>query len=192
MILISCLVYSYGNPLGPIQGVGYVNELLSRLTGSSHYVSHDKTQHNHSLPFPLDRKVYVDFTHENSQVAVFAALGIFNVSKPLSLKKMPKEKDGEREWMASQMVPFSGRMVVEKLVCETGMTEGHEQLYETPVEDADGTYVRILVNDVLQPLQFCGGKKKGRWNGVCALDAFVESQGYARRNGDGDFSRCYN
>ncbi|KAI0802034.1 histidine phosphatase superfamily [Irpex lacteus] len=182
----------YGNPLGPIQGVGYVNELLARLAGSSHYVSRDKTQHNHSLPFPLDRTVYVDFTHENSQVAVFAALGIFNVSKPLDLKKMPKEREGERKWVASRMVPFSGRMVVEKLVCEKGMTEGEEQFHETPVEDTDGTYVRVLVNDALQPLEFCGGKKEGKWNGVCALDTFVESQGYARRNGDGDFKRCYN
>lgn len=121
-------------------------------------------------------------------MAVFAALGIFNVSKPLDLKNMPKEKEAEREWMASRMVPFSGRMVVEKLVCEKSVTE-EEQLNETPVKDSNGIYVRILVNDALQPLEFCGGKK---WNGVCALDAFVECQGYARRNGDGDFSKCYN
>lgn len=39
----------YGNPLGPVQGVGYVNELLSRLTGNITYANMDMTQVNHTL-----------------------------------------------------------------------------------------------------------------------------------------------
>ncbi|KAI0683443.1 histidine phosphatase superfamily, partial [Cytidiella melzeri] len=105
----------YGNALGPIQGVGYVNELLARLTNQP---VQDQTQHNFSLPFPLDRTMYVDFTHENSQVAVFTTLGLFNVSKAPDPEKM-EEKPSKREWMASRMVPFSGRMVVEKLACKS-------------------------------------------------------------------------
>ena len=62
--------------------------------------------------------MYVDFTHENSQIAVYAAMGLFNVSKALDPKKMEKKPE-EREWVASRMVPFSGRMVVEKLTCRT-------------------------------------------------------------------------
>ena len=51
----------YGDPLGPVQGVGYVNELLARLTGTP---VADHTTHNATLPFPLDRALYADFTHE--------------------------------------------------------------------------------------------------------------------------------
>ena len=51
----------------------------------------------------------------------------------------------------------------------------------------EGTYVRVLVNDEVQPLEFCGGSE-----GMCTLADFVESQGYARRSGDGDFEKCYN
>ncbi|KAI0345941.1 acid phosphatase [Trametopsis cervina] len=171
----------YGNPLGPIQGVGYVNELLARLTGQP---VQDKTQHNHSLPFPLDRTMYVDFTHENTQVAVFAAMGLFNVPEAPDPKKM-KQSPKDREWVASRMVPFSGRMVVEKLSCESDVNEAEES-------QGGGEYVRIFVNDAVQPLEFCGASRTGKNKYLCPLDSFVESQSYARRNGDGDFERCYN
>ena len=47
----------YGNPLGRIQGVGYVNELLARLTGEP---VQDHTTHNSSLEFPLDADVDIE------------------------------------------------------------------------------------------------------------------------------------
>jgi hypothetical protein len=65
-------------------------------------------------------------------------------------------------------------MVVEKLEC----------LGSVPLPK--GAFVRILVNDVLQPLEFCGGVA-----GLCELHAFVESQWYARHDGEGDFEKCY-
>ncbi|KAF5333502.1 hypothetical protein D9611_002520 [Ephemerocybe angulata] len=57
----------YGQELGPVQGVGYINELLARLTGMP---VRDNTQTNHTLTaspitFPLDRTIYADFSHDN-------------------------------------------------------------------------------------------------------------------------------
>lgn len=161
----------YGEPLGPVQGVGYINELLARLTGMAVV---DRTTHNASYPFPLDRSIYVDFTHENLMVAVYSAMGLFNISShPLNTNEI----SNRHGWIASRMVPLSARMVVEKLQCAR--------------HDAQkGEFVRIFVNDALQPLEFCGVSR--RKDGLCELDAFVESQGYARRSGDGDFEKCYN
>jgi hypothetical protein len=50
-----------------VQGVGYVNELIARLTNAS---VRDTTSVNHTLDadpatFPLGRAFYADFTHEN-------------------------------------------------------------------------------------------------------------------------------
>ena len=70
--------YSYGNPLGPTQGVGFVNELIARLTNRP---VQDETSTNHTLDndpktFPLGRKLYADFSHDNDIIGIFSALGL--------------------------------------------------------------------------------------------------------------------
>ena len=160
----------YGNPLGRVQGVGYVNELLARLTGSP---VEDRTQTNSTLDsspvtFPLDRTVYADFSHDNQMVAIYGALGLV----PQTSHPNPTKADPQRTWVVSRLVPFSGRMVTEKLRCFEA---------ETP-----GDFVRILINDAVQPLDFCD-----LGDGFCELEAFVESQTYARSNGGGDFDKCF-
>jgi len=164
----------YGGDLGPVQGVGYVNELLARLTGQP---VRDNTQTNRTLDaspetFPLNRTLYADFSHDNEMVSIYSALGLFRQYLP-DQKLDPENPSLLRTWILSNMVPFSARMVVEKLVCHA---------YPLPV----AAFVRILVNDAVQPLEFCGGLA-----GLCELHAFVESQSYARHDGDGDFERCF-
>ena len=155
----------YGQPLGPVQGVGYINELLARLTGTA---VQDQTQTNSTLDsnpatFPLNRTFYADFSHDNQMAAIFAAMGLFRQSAPLNAT----DPDPNRTWRNERMLPFSGRMVVERLRC-------HGQ-----------ASVRVLVNDALMPLDFCGSG-----DGLCTLDAFVASQSYARQNGNGDWEKC--
>ncbi|KAJ6444253.1 histidine acid phosphatase [Purpureocillium lavendulum] len=92
--------YSYGkgNPLGPTQGVGYVNELIARLTGNALV---DNTSTNSTLgaspkTFPLDRKLYADFSHDNAMTAIFAALGLYNRTEnlPDTSKLSPRQTHG--------------------------------------------------------------------------------------------------
>ncbi|KZT70267.1 phytase [Daedalea quercina L-15889] len=159
----------YGNELGPVQGVGYINELLARLTNTP---VNDSTSTNSTLDsnpetFPLNRTVYADFSHDNLIIPVFAAMGLFPTD-PLD----PTGAAGQATWNVSTMVPFAGRMVVERLACAGG--EG-------------GKYVRVLVNQAVQPLVFCGAEA----DGVCSLDAFVESQAYARSRGNGTWAACF-
>lgn len=176
MLLVDAdFVHSYGGNLGRVQGVGYVNELLARLTGQP---VRDNTQTNRTLDaspetFPLDRTLYADFSHDNEMVAIYSALGLFRQHLLPGQKLDPVKPSPLSTWILSNMVPFSARMVVERLQC-TG---------PLPL----GTFVRILVNDALQPLEFCGGVA-----GLCELHAFVASQRYARHDGDGDFEKCYN
>ena len=105
-------------------------------------------------------------------IAIYAALGLFKQPLPLD----PTKPNHQRTWMTSHMTPFSGRMVTERLSCNKLPTTGER------VE-----YVRILVNDALQVMEFCGSGE----DGMCTLDKFVESQGYARNDGEGDFEKCY-
>lgn len=158
----------YGQELGRVQGVGYVNELIARLTNSP---VRDNTQTNRTLDsnpatFPLNRSIYADFSHDNQMIAIYAALGLFN-----STALNPTQPDPAHIWRVSDLVPFSARMVVERLDC-----------------GKQGSNVRIFVNDALQPLEFCGGDPRV---GICTLKAFVESQSYSRNDGEGDFEKCF-
>lgn len=170
----------YGGHLGRVQGVGYVNELLARLTSSP--VS-DRTSTNTTLDadpatFPLNRTIYADFTHDSPLVAVFGALGLFPTPKLSTTRPEP-----DRVWRTSEIMSFSSRMVVEKLTCNHPVRLGGR--------DATDTYVRIMVNEVVQPLAFCGAQETGAWRGLCQFDAFLASQKYAQHNGEGDWEKCF-
>ncbi|KAF2874025.1 histidine phosphatase superfamily [Massariosphaeria phaeospora] len=162
--------YSNGNPLGPTQGVGYVNELLARLTGTpvDDHTNTNRTLDSDPTTFPLDRKVYADFSHDNDMSAIFAALGLYNATKPLSNTTV-EGTDKTHGFSAAWTVPFAARMYVEKLNCKGEKEES----------------VRVIVNDRVMPLEFCGGDRYGR----CTLSKFVESQSFARSGGHWD--RCF-
>lgn len=69
-----------------MEGVGYVNELLARLTGTPVRLG---TQVNATLDtepatFPLNRALYADFTHDNQMAAIYAALGLLRSTRRLT------------------------------------------------------------------------------------------------------------
>ncbi|KAF5357554.1 hypothetical protein D9757_012363 [Collybiopsis confluens] len=167
----------YGQPLGPVEGVGYINELIARLTSTP---VNDSTQTNStldssSITFPLNRKIYADFSHDNQLIAIFSAMGLFK--QPRALDPTNSNSGGaNRSWVTSQLVPFSGRMVVERLACRESHREANE------------AYIRILVNNAVQDLDFCSGATS---DGLCRLDKFVESQSFATSGGDGEWQKCF-
>lgn len=160
-----------GNPLGPTQGVGYANEVVSRLTGKpvSDSTTTNSTLDSSPATFPLDRKLYADFSHDNTMTSVYGALGLYSDTKnlPAKYKVSPSESHG---YSAAWTVPFAGRMYVEKMQCG-GPDE--EEL------------VRVLINDRVVPLGGCDADSLGR----CGLGAFVESLSFAR--GGGLWDQCF-
>jgi hypothetical protein len=133
----------------------------------------DATQTNRTLDadpatFPLGRAFYADFSHDNEMAAIYAAMGLFRQRAALD----PTRADARRTWVNARIVPFAARMVVEKIKCGA--------------RGAEEAFVRVLVGDEVQPLAFCDAGE----DGMCALDAFVESQRYARGDGEGDWEKC--
>lgn len=160
--------YGAGNPLGPTQGVGYVNELLARLTEKpvDDHTNTNRTLDLNPATFPLSNKVYADFSHDNDMSGIFAALGLYNHTQLSNTTMKSTSKTG---YSAAWTVPFAARLYVEKLQCKHDERE----------------FVRVVINDRVHPLKFCGGDKHGR----CTLKRFVESQKFARSGGNWD--RCY-
>ncbi|KAJ3711961.1 histidine phosphatase superfamily [Lentinula raphanica] len=171
----------YGQPLGPVEGVGYINELIARLT--SHPVN-DTTQTNSTLDqspttFPLNRTIYADFSHDDQMIAIYSAMGLSGALDPTNPTNPSNELSKRtRTWITSRMVPFSARLVVERMRCQD----------RSPLKVSEEEYLRVLVNDAVQPLAFCSGVTP---EGVCGVSAFVESQEYATNGGNGDWEKCF-
>lgn len=163
--------FGAGNPLGPTQGVGFVNELIARLT---HSPVHDHTSTNSTLDapgastFPLNSTLYADFTHDNGLIPIYFALGLYNGTHPLP-KNHIQSPDNADGYSAAWTVPFAARAYVEMMQCE------HES----------EPFVRVLVNDRVVPLHGCMVDALGR----CRRDDFIKALSFARDGGD--WMDCY-
>ncbi|KAI0999490.1 3-phytase A [Podosphaera aphanis] len=163
--------YSWGNPLGPTQGVGFTNELIARLTNSP---VDDSTSTNTTLDsnpdtFPLgdNIRLYADFTHDNDMITIFSAMGLFNSTAPL-LNTTIESAEEMKGYSTSWNVPFAARAYVEKLRCA----------------GVDQELVRVSLNDRVIPLETCGADSLGR----CTVRNFVDSLSFAQ--GDGHWNQC--
>jgi hypothetical protein len=158
--------YGNGNPLGPTQGVGFINELIARLTGTPvvDSTSTNRTLDSNPATFPVGSShvLFADFSHDNDMTAIFSALGLYNSTPPLS--KTSIETTAETHgYSASWTVPFAARAYVEKFKCAGESEE----------------LVRIVVNDRVASLANCGSDKRG----MCKLGDFVKSLSFARSGG---------
>ncbi|KAL9043055.1 MAG: hypothetical protein Q9180_000135 [Flavoplaca navasiana] len=159
--------YGAGNPLGPTQGVGYVNELIARLSGEA---VTDHTTVNHTLDdsndtFPLGEALYVDISHDNDMTSIFSALGLYNSTGPLSNTSI-QSPDATGGYSAAWTVPFAGRAYFEKMACA----------------GVDEELVRIVINNRVVPIERCGADRLGR----CTLAKFVQSMNFATAGGRWD------
>jgi hypothetical protein len=164
--------YGNGNPLGPTQGVGFVNELIARLTGTpvSDSTSTNRTLDSNPATFPVggNNVLFADFSHDNDLTGIFSALGLYNTTTPLTNTTIETitQTNG---YSASWTVPFAARAYFEKLGCKGESEE----------------LVRVIVNDRVMPLEMCGGDSRG----ACKLSAFVKSLSFAMEGGH--WAQCF-
>ncbi|KAH0294072.1 phosphoglycerate mutase-like protein [Aureobasidium namibiae CBS 147.97] len=188
--------YGYGNPTGRAQGIGYVQELLARLTHQYIFASNSSVNSsitNNSRDFPLDRPFYADFSHDDIIVSVLTAMSLDYFRDPPSLTEYPPNPD--RHFVLSKMTPFGGHLVTEVIGCAspnpTAVAKDRVQYYPEQYgyspSNATHKFVRMRLNSGILPLDTLrGGACKGRTDGLCALDKFVASQNasYALSNYD--------
>jgi 3D (Asp-Asp-Asp) domain-containing protein len=58
---------AFGSPVARVQGIGYIKELVARLTHTpikTHDSSTNATLDDNPITFPLGQSLYVDATHE--------------------------------------------------------------------------------------------------------------------------------
>ncbi|EPQ27599.1 uncharacterized protein PFL1_04737 [Pseudozyma flocculosa PF-1] len=178
--------YSYGapSPIGHAMGLGWLNELLARLKGEkwdrSTQTSENATLNTNDRTFPVDRRVYVDFTHDSTVTAVLAALDLPKFAEPIDKER----RQDERTFRSSNIVPFAARLVVEVWGCPS--TGGGGGAAAATAGSMD-KWVRLKLNDATVPLSQLKGCEE-RPDGLCSLAAFLETQ--RARNDHGWWDVC--
>ncbi|KAJ9619892.1 hypothetical protein H2203_008166 [Taxawa tesnikishii (nom. ined.)] len=84
--------YGYGNPTGRAQGIGYLQELLARLTNQYIYSSNssvNSTITDNPTDFPLGRPFYADFSHDDIIISVMTAMSLDYFREAPSLTQFP-------------------------------------------------------------------------------------------------------
>ncbi|ORY32143.1 putative phytase [Naematelia encephala] len=147
---------SFGYPAAKAQGMGWVQEMVSRLTHSritDFDSSINGTFHN-DVQFPLNDPIYVDFTHDTVFALLLPTMNLtsFAETGEPPLDHIPKH----RSFIASKFSPFATNLQIQVLSCSAGKQ------------------VRMILNDAAVPLTGINGCPDND-DGLCPFDAFVES-----------------
>ncbi|KAH9484974.1 3-phytase A [Psilocybe cubensis] len=152
--------YSFGpgNPASSAMGIGYVQELVSRLT-KTRITTFDTTVNasivTSDILFPLDQPIYVDATHDTILTAIFAAMNLTTLAAngPLPTDHIPKGQT----FFANQLAPFAANVVGQVLSCPAS---------------SKPTHIRWIINDGVVPLTGIKGCKPDK-NGMCEINTFI-------------------
>jgi hypothetical protein len=188
--------YSFGSPTGRAQGIGYLQELLARITDQQISVSNssvNSTLDESSSTFPLNQKFYADFSHDDIIISVLTALSLDYLKDPPSLTEYPPSGNGH--FFLSHLTPFAAKLVTEVIACGSSdpAPVQNSRTYTTPTQfgynpsNATHKFVRMRLNNGILPLSTIrGGDCSGREDGMCSLENFVASQSnaYALSNYD--------
>ncbi|KAI0791592.1 phosphoglycerate mutase-like protein [Irpex lacteus] len=159
---------AFGSPMARVEGIGYIQELVARLTHTPiavHNSSTNATLNDNPTTFPLDQSLYVDATHEVVVLYVLTALNLTNFAAdgPLPWDHIPEN----RSFKSSHLAPFA--------------TNIHFQLLEC--DSLEETQIRIIVNDGVVPLTSIKGCPEQQ-DGLCPLATFIEAMKEQIKNTD--------
>ncbi|KAG8701965.1 hypothetical protein FRC09_005030 [Ceratobasidium sp. 395] len=150
---------AYGSPIGQALGLGWLSELVARLTHTPiavHNTSTNATMHD-NVRFPLNDSIYVDATHETVFLNIITALNLtlFASDGQLPSTHIPPN----RKFKSSRLAPFATNMQVQLLSCNS-----HSE-----------PQIRIIINDGVVPLTTVKGCPEDK-HGRCPLNTFVAAQ----------------
>ncbi|KAL5478531.1 hypothetical protein ACEPAI_2715 [Sanghuangporus weigelae] len=149
-----------GNPTAVAFGIGYVQELVARLTQtpiSEHNTSTNATITDSNITFPLDQPIYADATHDNTIASVTVALNFTSLAGngPLPTDHIPENQT----YFVNQIAPFASQLVGQVMSCPALQ---------------DPRQIRWLLNDAVVPLTGIIGCPENE-NGLCTLNAFINA-----------------
>ncbi|KAH7928511.1 phosphoglycerate mutase-like protein [Leucogyrophana mollusca] len=159
-----------GNPTSAAMGLGYVQELVARLTQTPITVwnsTTNSTLDSSNVTFPLYQPIFVDATHDTVISNIVTALNFTSLAAtgPLPTDHIPPN----RSYIVSQIAPFASNLIAQVLSCPAA---------------GEPTHIRFILNDAVMPLTGIKGCTEDQ-NGLCPLPSFIS--GMQERIGQIDF-----
>ncbi|KAF9480866.1 phosphoglycerate mutase-like protein [Pholiota conissans] len=151
---------AFGSPVARVQGIGYIQEMVARLTHTPievHNSSTNATLNDNPITFPLGQSLYVDATHEVVVLNIITALNLtsFASSGPLPHTHIPPN----RSFKVAELAPFATNIQFQLLECTS----------------LPGPQIRVIINDAVAPLTGIRGCPKQK-DGMCPVETFVQAQ----------------
>ncbi|KAJ6587368.1 histidine phosphatase superfamily [Mycena sp. CBHHK59/15] len=148
-----------GTPYASAMGIGWVQELVSRLTETritKFDTSVNGTVVSSNVTFPFRQPIYVDATHDTVVSAIVTALNFTSLAAngPLPTDSIPVQQT----YFASKISPFAANLVGQVLSCSATQDEP--------------THIRWVLNDAVVPLTGIKGCKESN-DGLCELPDFI-------------------
>jgi len=191
--------YGYGQPTGRAQGIGYLQELIARLTNQYITVSNSSVNSsltNNPTDFPLGRPFYADFTHDDIIISVMTAMSLDYFREATNLNQAPP--DPSRHFVLSHLTPFGGRLITEVIGCSsanpTPVANHRTQYYPTQYgynpNNATNKFIRMRLNNGVLPLNTLRNSNCTRSDGLCAVSDFLASQKTAEQQANYQYA-CF-
>ncbi|KAJ7862085.1 phosphoglycerate mutase-like protein [Mycena leptocephala] len=156
--------YGPGAPYASAMGIGWVQELVSRLT-KERITQFDTTVNgtlvSSPVTFPFNQPIYVDATHDTVVSAIVTALNFTTLAGngPLPTDRIP----ANQTYFASKITPFGANLVGQVLSCSASKEPSH---------------IRWILNDAV-------GCREDK-HGLCELSSFIA--GMKQRIAEVDFA----
>ncbi|KAH8084590.1 putative phytase [Filobasidium floriforme] len=160
----------FGSPVARAEGLGYAQELISRLTHTrlTEFNSTTNSTWHDDIHFPLNDPIYVDFTHDTVFHDVVTVLNFtgFAASGTPPTDHIPKH----RSYISSKISPFATNMQFQILSCPS---EAYD-IDEAERSRKSDEYIRVILNDAAVPLTGIRGCPEND-DGKCPMATFVSS-----------------
>jgi hypothetical protein len=165
------LTVAFQSPTGRAVGIGWVNELISRLTGvqpnATLITNENSTLDDSAATFPINQTLYMDFTHDTNIMGVITALGTTQFNQYLPITGPPENQ----QLVVSHMEPFGARLVLERITCAAPVPANR---IGTATGNAT-TYMHMLLNQRTVPLGTSYPACRNRSDGWCEYKAYLSS-----------------
>jgi hypothetical protein len=177
----------FHSPTGRAQGIAWVEEFLARVEGHLLDVPANTTGANMTLDtnpvtFPLDQKLYLEFTHDANIVSVLTAFGLTQFADDLPLTGPTRKQ----QFHTSRIVPFAGRLNIEIISAphkvsikrSSKATKNGDCVART----APTKYIHFIQNQRTVPLHSSFDECEYREDGWCELSTFLKVQKQSLEN----------